>query len=101
VIRLATPPDLDADFWSQPDIVTAIEHGDLGQFLLAVRGARRPRWSQDQIAFWLCCAQSRISDLESGRAVACEARVDATFTALHVPGFLATRWATSSDRHRG
>jgi hypothetical protein len=59
---LATPPDLDADFWSQPDIVTAIEHGDLGQFLLAVRGARRPRWSQDQIAFWLCCAQSRISD---------------------------------------
>jgi transcriptional regulator with XRE-family HTH domain len=96
-LTLPAPPDLGATFWEQPEIIAAVQHEQLGQFLLAYRGARRPRWSQDQMARWLGCNQSTISDLENGRAPVTHARLGAVFTSLKVPPDVAVRWGAAEN----
>jgi hypothetical protein len=95
-LTLLQLPDLDESFWAQPEIVEAVCRGQLDEFFRSVRGARRPRWSQDQMARWLGCNQSTISDIENGRAPVTHARLDATFTALRVPANVVTRWASGA-----
>jgi hypothetical protein len=90
-LTLPAPPDLEPGFWAQAEIIDAVHDGHLAAFLLAVRGARRPRWSQDQLARWIGCTQSTVSDLERGRPVA-EPRLYGILEGLHVPSDLVRTW---------
>jgi hypothetical protein len=94
-LTLLEPPDLAADFWAQPELVAAVEREQLGQFLIAFRGAQRPRWSQDQVARWLGCSQARISEMENDVVRVGEVRLDAIFRALQVPSSVVTRWGSN------
>lgn len=91
-LALLLPPDI----WEEPEVVAAIEAGDLGRFLLAARGARRPRLTQDRAARLIGYGQGTISRIESGKGAATprehERQVDAVLTGLHVPGELRRRW---------
>jgi hypothetical protein len=91
-LTLLEPPDLGADFWEQPEILAAVTREQLGQFILAYRGARRARFSQDQMARWLGLSQNTVSRLEAQEAPVTEARLDSVFRALRVPAAVVTRW---------
>lgn len=93
-LTLPAPPDLGLDFWEQPDIAEAVALGELASFLLAVRGARRARWSQDQLARWTGFCQATISALESGKAPATERHIDRVFCSLRVPGQVTAKWGS-------
>jgi hypothetical protein len=91
-----TIPPLTPEVWDDPEVIAAIEGGDLGRFLLGVRGARRARLNQDQVARMVGCGQAAISRLENGKVPATplhrERCVDAVLTGLGVPPGLRRRW---------
>jgi hypothetical protein len=93
-LTLPEPPDLGPDFWDDPEIVAAIEAGRLDLFLLAYRGARKPRWPQDQVAKWMGCCQATVSVIESGRAHPPFGQVDVILRSLRVPPRVAQCWGT-------
>jgi transcriptional regulator with XRE-family HTH domain len=97
-LTLPAPPELGPDFWDQPEILTAVEHEHLGAFLLAYRGARRARFSQDQVARWLGRPQSWVSLVESGQAPVTEHVIYKVSDALHVPASVATHWGVMTER---
>lgn len=91
-LTLAVPPQLEDDFWEQPDIVAAVEAGDVGQLLLAFRGARRARWPQDKVARMIGYSQAMVSEIESGRRSVSDQRLDSIFRGLGLPPDLRRRW---------
>jgi DNA-binding XRE family transcriptional regulator len=93
-LTLPAPPELGPDFWDQPEILAAVEHEHLGAFLLAYRGARRARWSQDQIARWIGRSQGTISTIESGRMRVSPGQVYGILESLKVPPRVVMAWGT-------
>lgn len=95
-LDIPTPINPGDDLWHDPDLVAAVEAGRLDLFLLAYRGTRRARMSQDRVARLLGCRQSTVSRLESGKGPAspteCARRVDEVLTGLGVPTDLRRRW---------
>jgi hypothetical protein len=93
------PPGLKVEPWDDPELIAAIEAEDISGFLLAFRGTRRARLSQDQLARLVGCAQSTVSDLENGKVpatpIARERCIDALFTSLGVPSELRRMWGRS------
>lgn len=91
-LTLPAPPHVEGDLWDDPEVVAAVEAGDVARFLLAVRGARRARWSQDKLAKMIGCHQATVSELECGRRAVTPQRLDAILTGLAVPTDLRRRW---------
>jgi DNA-binding XRE family transcriptional regulator len=96
-LTLPEPPDLGPTFWEQPEIIAAVQHEQLGRFLLAYRGARRSRWSQDQLARWIGCNQSTISVIENGRVRVSPVHLDSIFTSLKVPAHVVMAWGSDEN----
>lgn len=96
-LTLPSPPDLGADFWAQPEIVGAAWAGQIDQFLLAYRGARKARYSQDQIARWIGRSQGTVSAIESGRVTVSPVQQGAIFTSLKVPASVAMAWGSGEN----
>jgi hypothetical protein len=100
-LTLPSPPDLGDDFWAQPEIVAAVWAGQIDLFLLAYRGARKARYSQDQIARWLCRSQGTVSAMESGKAPVSPSQVYDIFRTLKAPPSIAMAWGSGENTPRG